>query len=337
VSARAGSGDTASGDPASGGARGALASVTASVMFGAVFFVPSLLTPLTPSQVFAWRAIFTVPTLAVLLSLIGGWRDVRRVAGLLRWHPRRVLVLVVDALLLGVQVWMFAWAPRTGHALDVSLGYLLMPLVMVVAGAVLHGERFTALRIVAVVCAVIGVVAAVALGGGIAWPTLVVALGYPLYFTIRTRAELNTVGAFAGESLVLLPIAAWVVAGLPPFGPFAWPQPIALLGGALLGVIGGTALVLYLAASRLLPFGVFGLLSYLEPVLLVVVSVVLLHDPLTPADAAVYGPVALALIAVAADGFRVGGRAGGRMGDDLSVRRPSRRVRAARARIDPSE
>jgi chloramphenicol-sensitive protein RarD len=254
--------------------------------------------------VFAWRIVFTLPTLAVLLSVTGGWRDVRQVAGLLRRHPRRLLVLVVDALLMGVQVWMFAWAPRTGHALDVSLGYLLLPLVMVLVGAVLHGERFTALRVVAVACAVLGVIAAMAVGGGVAWPTLVVALGYPLYFTIRTRAGLNTVGAFAGESLVLLPVAVWVVAGLPPFGPFGWPHPVALLGAALLGVIGGTALVLYLTASRLLPFGLFGLLSYLEPVLLVAVSVVLLHDPLTLADAAVYAPIALALVAVAADGFR---------------------------------
>ena len=36
--------------------------------------------------------------------------------------------------MLGVQLWLFLWAPLHGRALPVSLGYFLLPLVMVLAG-----------------------------------------------------------------------------------------------------------------------------------------------------------------------------------------------------------
>ncbi len=48
-------------------------------------------------------------------------------------------------------------------------------------------------------------------------------------------------------------------------------------------------------ASELLPFGLFGLLTYVEPVLLAVVSITILGESLTPVDLLTYGPIAVAL------------------------------------------
>ncbi|WP_188703277.1 hypothetical protein [Microbacterium nanhaiense] len=55
------------------------------------------------------------------------------------------------------------------------------------------------------------------------------------------------------------------------------------------------ALLLYLRASELLPFGLFGLLTYVEPVLLAIVSITILGESLTPIDLLIYGPIAVAL------------------------------------------
>jgi chloramphenicol-sensitive protein RarD len=77
--------------------------------------------------------------------------------------------------------------------------------------------------------------------------------------------------------------------------------PALLPGVLLLGLVSAVALWLYLAASSALPFGLFGLLSYLEPVLLVLGAVVLLGEPLAGADAAVYGPIVVALLLLAVE------------------------------------
>ncbi|WP_285035275.1 EamA family transporter RarD [Plantibacter sp. ME-Dv--P-095] len=275
--------------------RGVLVSVVASFLFAALFFLPPLLEPFEANEIFAWRVIATVPVLAALVGVFGWWRDVRDIALRLARRPLLVLVIVLDGLLLSVQLWLFGWAPQTGHGLELALGYLLMPLAMVVVGVVLHRERLAPLRIAAVAAAAVGVTAAIVVAGGLSWATVAVALGYPVYFAIRRRAGLDSIGAFCFELLVLVPVAV-VLALQPSSLDVLAAHPQLGWGILLLGVIGGVALVLYLVASRLLSFGVFGLLSYLEPVLLVHVAVLLLGESLTLTDVFVYGPIVLALV-----------------------------------------
>ncbi|MBF9337351.1 hypothetical protein G3N30_14375 [Microbacterium lacticum] len=110
-------------------------------------------------------------------------------------------VLVVAALLLG----------------GAALGYLLLPLIMVVVGRVIHREHLPRLRVAAVAAAAIGVISAIVLAGGISPATVAVALGYPIYFELRARFQVNTPGALALELATLVPVAI-VLASLQP-----WP------------------------------------------------------------------------------------------------------------------
>jgi chloramphenicol-sensitive protein RarD len=212
-----------------------------------------------------------------------------------------VLVLVLDGLLLGLQLFLFAWSPQSGHGLDASLGYLLLPLVMVLVGLV-HGERLSVLRTGAVALAAVGVAAGVAFAGGISWVTAAIALGYPLYFACRRRSALDTLPAFLGELAVLAPLAI-VVLAQPRHGRALAAHPEELPGVLLLAALGTVAFLLYLAASSRLPFGLFGLLTYLEPALLVVVSVVALGEPLQSTDAVTFGPIVAALLLLAGAGL----------------------------------
>ncbi|WP_176738580.1 EamA family transporter RarD [Micromonospora pallida] len=283
--------------------RGVLASVVASVLFGVLFFLPPLLAPLSGNEVFGARVILTLPVVAAIFMATGQWRDVVDVTARVRRRPTLVLAVPLNGLLLGVQVWLFGWAPQSGHGLDAALGYLLLPLVMVVVGILVHREGLSFLRGAAVAAAAVGVLAALIANGGLSWVTLVVALGYPLYFTLRRRWRLDTSGALCLELAVLVPVAVWFVTAESTITTLV-ETPSLLLKVVLLGIVSGVALVLYLAASRLLPFGLFGLLTYLEPVLLVAVSIVLLGERATPSDALVYGPIALALVLLAVEPAR---------------------------------
>ena len=129
--------------------------------------------------------------------------------------------------------------------------------------------------------------------------TAAIALGYPLYFACRRRAALDTLPAFLGELVVLLPVAA-VVLAQPHAGSALAGHPDRLGSVLLLAALGSVAFVLYLGASSRLPFGVFGLLTYLEPALLVVVSTTALGEPLQAGDALTFGPIAVALLLLAA-------------------------------------
>ncbi|MNV76975.1 hypothetical protein D3C71_1703630 [compost metagenome] len=71
----------------------------------------------------------------------------------------------------------------------------------------------------------------------------------------------------------------------------------------LLGIISALALVCYILASRLLPFSLFGLLSYVEPVLLVIVAL-LLGETINANQWLTYIPIWLAVMLLVLEGAR---------------------------------
>nr|WP_218883823.1 EamA family transporter RarD [Burkholderia guangdongensis] len=271
-------------------------SVTASLLFTLMSVYAKLLAPLTGLDIFAWRVLWTTPGAFALILLRGRWPAL---ATLLRRAAteREVLVaLPVSAALLGVQLWLFLWAPLHGKMLDVSLGYFLLPLVMVVVGRYYYHERLDPLQWLAVGCAALGVLHELWVTHAFSWPTLVAALGYPPYFVLRRRINADSLAAFAIEVSLLCPVAALMVASSDTRVAGHPLLEIVLLPG--LGAISTLALSTYLKASRMLPMALFGILGYVEPVLLVGVSVLLLGETLSVRQLGTYGPiwVAVALI-----------------------------------------
>ncbi|WP_054821756.1 hypothetical protein [Arthrobacter sp. JCM 19049] len=43
--------------------------------------------------------------------------------------------------MVGVQLWLFVWAPAHGKALDASLGFLLLPITLVLGGRLVFKSR----------------------------------------------------------------------------------------------------------------------------------------------------------------------------------------------------
>ncbi|OXI94497.1 MULTISPECIES: EamA family transporter RarD [Burkholderia] len=273
--------------------RGLMLSVMASTLFALMSVYAKLLAPLTGLDIFAWRVLWTAPGALALIALRGRWPAL---VDLLRRSVRdwRLLIaLPVSAALLGVQLWLFLWAPLHGRMLEVSLGYFLLPLTMVLVGRFYYHERLDPLQWAAVVCAALGVAHEVWATRAFAWPTLVVALGYPPYFVLRRRINADSLAAFAVEIVLLCPVAFAMVATSTTqvaAHPVLWA---ALLPG--LGVLSTLALASYLKASRMLPMALFGILGYVEPVLLVAVSLLLLGETLSIAELATYGPIWVAV------------------------------------------
>lgn len=314
---------------------GLVASVLASMAFASVFGLPGMLEGIDAFGAFGWRIISALPFIAVILTMLRQWGALADILRRVVRRPALALVIVANGLLIGVQMVLFAWAPMHGEALAASFGYFVLPLAIVAVGVVFLRERLSRMRVVAIVFAAVGVVVAIAAGASVSWATLVVVVGYPGYFLLRRRFGLDSPAALALEMLVLAPISLVFVlqpanlAGLTGSADNLLP----VLGLGVLTAIGFSA---YTIAQQRLSFSLFGLLGYLEPLLLVVVSVVLLGESLGVADLASYAAIVVAMAALAADGLP--GRIVARRADRRSrpVTRPRRRGASAGARAGRS-
>ena len=273
-------------------ARGILASIFASAMFGAIYFLVTLMQPLTAQDIFAWRMTLTGPMVCVLISITKDWPQVRAALRDVRRRPGVMLVHLVNAANVAGQMWVFMWAPLHGKALEASLAYFLMPLVMVVIGRFIYKDPMSKWQVAATLLAAAGVAHEFLRVGSVSWIVPFIAVGFPLLFVMRRAfntsgqggnwIELNLIFVFALGLLIRsgfnLDVINWELSG--------WIM--------LLAIISATSMMAYYAASRLLPFSLFGLLGYLEPVLLVVVAFIL-GESLDRSEVLTYLPIWLAV------------------------------------------
>ncbi|HRL23042.1 EamA family transporter RarD [Alcaligenes sp. SDU_A2] len=283
--------------------QGVLLSVFASSLFALLYFYATVLQPLSGEQIFAWRIVLGLPALALVITRARRWREVRWV---LRHWPsnwRYFALLALAAALVGVQLWIFVWAPLHQMALDVSLGYFLLPLMMVLVGRVFYKDTLTRLQWLAVALAAVGVLHELWRVGGVSWATAVVVLGYPPYFMLRRYLRLGSLASLWFDLSFLFPAACWLLFVQDPgmwgqfleHGRLFWQVPV-------LGLISSVALVSYLSSSRQLPLALFGILGYVEPVLLFWVAYLLLDEPMSPEQWWTYIPIWTAIFLVALEG-----------------------------------
>ncbi|CEG50839.1 MULTISPECIES: EamA family transporter RarD [Stutzerimonas stutzeri subgroup] len=282
---------------------GVAGSLAASTLFATLYYYTSLLEPLSGQQIYGWRILLTAPCLALLLLAIGRWGEVREILVRLPAEPRLWLALPLSSALVGLQLWLFMWAPINGHGLDVSLGYFLLPLTLVLTGRLVFGETISRLQRLACLLAAVGVGNQLLLASSLSWPVLAVALGYPCYFVLRRKLGTASLGGLWVDLVISLPVAALFVLGSGETLNLLAGNPRLTLLIAGLGALSALALGLMINASKYLSLTLFGLLSYVEPVLLVVVAL-LLGESIAPDQWLTYGAIWAAIVVLVLEGLR---------------------------------
>ncbi|PRI11287.1 EamA family transporter RarD [Leucobacter massiliensis] len=284
------------------GSRGLLASVGSSLAFGGVYFITPALAPAPAEAIWGVRNLVTIPIIALALIALRQWRSFSEIGARIRRRPALLLGLLASGILLAAQLWVFSWAPLHGRGLHVALGYFLLPLVLVVVGRVLYRDRLVWWQWLAAAIAAVGVGLELLRAGGVSWETLLVCLGYPVYFVLRRSLGTGHLGGMLWEFVLLAPVAAVILTAEVARGSALSANPALWWLGPAFALGSGVALMLYLAASRLLTMSVFGLLSYLEPALLMIASL-LSGERIDRGELAVYGAIWVAVLVLVVGGI----------------------------------
>ncbi|RKG34691.1 EamA family transporter RarD [Acinetobacter tianfuensis] len=281
--------------------KGVALSVLASVTFGVLYFYTQFLQPLDSEQTFAWRMLATLPFLTLFMYFTG---DLKHAAEIFKRSVRQpvfLIWLIFSSLLCTTQLWLFLWGPINGRGLQVSLGYFLLPLVMVLVGCVLYKEKLSHWQIAAVILAVLGVGHEIWRIGSIAWETAYVAVAYPLYFFLRRVFQTDNLGGFWWDLMLIIPAAIYLGFYYSDSMPLILQLPHLIWAVIGLGFLSALGLGSYILASRMLPFVIFGLLSYLEPVLLAFASI-MLGERVEAGEWLTYIPIWLAVLLLVIEG-----------------------------------
>jgi chloramphenicol-sensitive protein RarD len=261
---------------------GFLAGMGAYLIWGLMPFYLRLLQGVPALDVLAHRIVWTVLLVVLLIAGLKGWDRVRAA---LR-QPRLMLLLLASSVCIAINWLVYTWAILAGHAIDTSLGYFINPLVSVLFGVALLGERLSRLQWVAVALAALGVALLTIERGALPLVSLALAFSFGVYGLIRKQAAVEAPTGLFIETLMLAPLAMLWIA-LTPQGFTGWPAPT-LVTLALGGVVTAVPLILFGVAARRLKLSTLGLMQYLAPTMVLLEAVLLFGEVLDPARLAAF-------------------------------------------------
>lgn len=251
--------------------KGIFSALAANLLFGAGYYFAVLLRPLSDLQMLGFRIVVLIPIIGLAILLFRQQNAFQTLMQKIRAKPALVWVMLFLTLNTAVQLWLFLWAPNNQQAIQVSVGYLLLPIVSVVFGKVMFKEHFSRLKWCAVGFAAVGVASNIWASGSISWATFVAGFGYPLYIALRRYFQINHLATFLLELVLLLPFALYFISTT-DFPHILTQNSVFFFYLALLGLVNGAAFILYIAASNLLPINVLGLIGYAEPLMMLLIA-----------------------------------------------------------------
>lgn len=251
---------------------------------------------------FGYRIIVVIPFILLAIFLFKQQHQFRQLWQKIRENPPLVLLIFLLSANTGIQLWLFLWAPNNGQAIAVSLGYLLLPIVSVGLGKWVFKEHLSRLKKIALAFAMIGVGSNIVLTGNISWATFVAGLGYPIYITLRRYFQINSLATFFVELILLLPVALYYVYQADMvFIQNQNPNIYWVL--LLLSIVSGSAFMLYIFSTNLLPINLSGLLGYVEPLVMLVIAFII-GEALDSQSLMLMLCLSVALLLLGIDGFQ---------------------------------
>jgi chloramphenicol-sensitive protein RarD len=280
---------------------GLLAAICAFTIWGVLPLYLRPLAALPALEIMAHRIVWSC-------LLVFAWLAWRGEAGAVRValaNPGTRYRLMATAGLISINWLLYVWSIANGHVIDASLGYFINPLLNVVLGVLILGERLNAPQKFAVALAAVGVLYLAVVAGRPPWIALCLAASFGAYGLIRKVVKVEAVPGLATETLLLAPLAlaflAWMhVQGTAAFGQSP-PHINALLLGS--GLVTALPLALFAYGARLIPLSTVGLVQYIGPSLQFLLGVTVFKEAFNMERGIGFAFIWTALAVYAADGL----------------------------------
>ncbi|ODC04112.1 permease [Terasakiispira papahanaumokuakeensis] len=236
-------------------------------------------------NVSAWEVLVQriIWALIFMLAILAFTGRLRTFLNHLR-SPRTLFWMTLSSLLIAMNWLVFIWGVSQHHVLETSLGYFITPLLSLLLGRIVLGERMHPLQAVAGGIATLAVLFELWELGRLPWISLSLATTFALYGLVRKQQPIEALNGLTLETLVLTPIAiAWILwqmmNGHPlAFGQSPWISSLLIASGTLTAI----PLLLFAAATRRLDLNVVGFIMYLNPTLQFLFAVFVFEESYPP-------------------------------------------------------
>ncbi|AKG74846.1 EamA family transporter RarD [Salinicoccus halodurans] len=224
-----------------------------------------------------WSFIFMIVFIIVTNRLLLFKKDLKFIFK----DKKKVAALFFASCVITSNWLVYIIAVNTGHILDASLGYYINPLISILFGLVLLGERFSKIQWGAIIIVFAGVTyLAVGLGAA-PWISLYLATSFSVYGLIKKVVNLDAIFALAVETFVLAPFALVYIFFLEGSGQGNFGLNIDSLIMMGTGVATAIPLLLFALGAQRIRLSLIGFLQYFAPTIMLIIGVFMYDESFT--------------------------------------------------------
>ncbi|TPI68985.1 EamA family transporter RarD [Mesorhizobium sp. B3-1-3] len=273
--------------------RGFLLALGAYFLWGLLPFYMKAVAHLPLAEVIANRVVWSVPIAAAVLIWAGRTADSKAAIR----SPKSLAMAALTAVLISINWGIYVWAIAVDRTVETALGYYINPLVVVVVGAVLLGERLDRLQIAAVALAAVAVMVLTIEAGKLPWVSLALAFSFAAYGFFRKTLPIGPSQGFLLEVLLLSVPALCYIVYLIATGQdhliSGTGADTALLIGC--GPVTAVPLLLFAFGARLLRLSTIGIMQYIAPTMVFLIAVLIFDEPFGGTQAVAFALIWAAL------------------------------------------
>src|SRR3954453_23474551 len=268
-------------------------------MWGAFPLYWPLLEPAGAFEILAHRIVWSMLTMGVLVLALRRTAAFRRMVS----DRRVVRLLTLAACVITVNWATYIWGVNNGHVVETSLGYFINPLVTVLMGVFVLGERLRPWQWAAMSVAGLAVVVLTVGYGRLPWVALVLAFSFGSYGLCKKQAGAPAIESVTFEALLVGPLAFGYLVWLGATGGSAFASHGAWHAAlfATTGIVTAIPLICFGGAAIRVPMVTLGLLQYLTPTLQFLLGILYFHEDMPATRWAGFALVWVALAIFTAD------------------------------------
>lgn len=240
----------------------------------------------SPFEILCHRIVWSCIFLCIIISLQKRWGEVANIAKI----PAKLKGLILTGLLIGANWFIYIWAVNSGRVVETSLGYYITPMINILIGYLLLGERFTRLQYIAVFFALAGVVYSVVVYGDLPLFALLLALLFAIYGYARKKIQTAPLPGLLIETMVLfVPALAYIIfrqISMESCFMRDFKLTLCMMGA---GVVTSLPLLWFAETVKRLKLSTIGILQYLSPSIAFMLGVFVYNESFTRHNLITFG------------------------------------------------
>ncbi|MBY0190856.1 EamA family transporter RarD [Bacillus aerophilus] len=265
--------------------KGVLYTAASFTLWGLFPLYWKLMEHISSGEILAHRILWSFVFMCGILLYLKQVRPAMQTVKGLILDGKAFFSLLLSAILISVNWYVYIWAVNHGLMLEASLGYYINPLVSVLLGIIFLKERLNKWQTIAILIAAFGVILSTVQYGSFPVVAFLLALSFGFYGLIKKRMSFTSAIGLTIETLLLAPAALMYLL-------FFLKEPVVTMNpnsfGSLgllffAGVFTAVPLLLFSEGAKRIPLYQVGILQYIAPTITLFLGLFVYHEHLSAA------------------------------------------------------